>query len=324
MVSHHLSEVIEIADRVTVLREGRVVAQRETSSLDEDELVRLMLSTEAANQLAEVEAATHAHQQSTCDAPVEVAVRGLSGSVVEAFDLDLQVGEVVGFAGLVGAGHIDAAYLLSGAAPASAGTLRIGDKNLRAQTLTPRTAMRAGVGFVPGDRDAEGLFAQLAISDNVTIPRLRAFRRWGLLDNGAERTAAEGVVGLMQIRPADPRSKVGSLSGGNRQKVLLGRGLGVAQQVFVIAEPTVGVDIAAKMSIFQHIRTAADAGLPVIVASTDATDLEALCDRVLVFADGRVVEELHGADVTEGHIYQAIARSHRKVTAAPTIEGHAS
>lgn len=308
-VSHALDEIVDVADRVTVLKEGRRVATRQVAGLGERGLMSLMLGEEALADLDRAESAqSSARRDATVSGgPAVLEVERLCGVDLAGVSFSAGSGEVLGVAGLLGSGHLEIAYIIGGAQRGRGGRLRVADRAFDPTAISPAAATRLGVGFVPPDRAREGAIAQLPVGTNVSLPALRRFRRAGRIHRRAERSYVGERIRDLEVVPADPAMKVESLSGGNRQKVVLAKWLGIATKVLVLAEPTVGVDVGAKMNIYQRIRRAAADGLTVIVCSTDVTDLVAACDRVLALSDGLISAELSGPELTEQNILRAIS-----------------
>jgi ribose transport system ATP-binding protein len=309
-VSHRLDDLVAIADHVTVLRDGRSVATTSMRGLTHDDLVGLMLGKEAAAS-AHAVVSSHATGKPAALAKTAVSgrtlrVTGLAGAELKGIDFTVAPGEVVGVTGIVGAGQDELPYLLVGARRATAGTVEIDGTTYQVAGITPRRAARLGVALVPADRASEAVLPVTDITDNITLPRLRSFSRGGWLRRSAERDDACDWIERLDIQPRSPEKLVTELSGGNAQKVVLARWLAVARNALLLAEPTAGVDIGAKSLIYTHLRAAAADGLPIVVCSTDAMDLEQLCTRVLVLADGRLKAELTGTDVNEDTINRAV------------------
>jgi ribose transport system ATP-binding protein len=298
LISHQLEEVVQATDRVTVLRDGQVVEGGiPTRQTDEASLTRLMLGRHIV---------THGRVGSRAQDGEAARVTGLAVRSVSNFELSLKKGEIVGFTGLVGSGAVAAAEAIGGARPARGGVLTVAGKDLALNRKRGSTEefIAAGVAFVAERRLEQGLAADLTVTDNLTLPRLRS--RGSRLRAGgrwqAEETAA--MISKLDIRPPDPRALVGNLSGGNQQKVLLGKWLAGKPGVLVLHEPTQAVDVGARHDIIDAVRQCAGDGCGVIVSSVDAADLAVLCDRVLVFRDGRVAAELAG-DLTADDIIHA-------------------
>ena len=288
LISHQLDEVVETTDRVTVLRDGAVVESAvETRDVDEAALTTMMLGRHLASH---GRAVSHARGEQVA------SVRGLATDLVADFDLEVRRGEIVGLTGLVGSGFVEAAEAMTGARRAEAGTLTVDGRELPLDRRRGCTEefVRAGVAFVPERRLEEGLAGELSVTENLTLPRVRG--RGGRLRIGAEWQHAEtaAMIERLDIRPPNPRAPVGTLSGGNQQKVLLGKWLAGEPKLLVLHEPTQAVDVGARHDIIDAVREAARGGCGVVLASIDPSDLAVLCDRVLVLRDGRVVGELGG------------------------------
>jgi ribose transport system ATP-binding protein len=225
---------------------------------------------------------------------------------VAGFDLELKKGEIVGLTGLVGSGAVAVAEAIGGAREARAGTLTVGGKDisLKQKRGSSEEFIAAGVAFVAERRMEQGLAAELSVTQNLTLPRVRSRGSRLRIGGGwqAEETAA--MIKKLDIKPPDPDKLVGTMSGGNQQKVLLGKWLAGKPGVLVLHEPTQAVDVGARHDIIDAIREAASDGCGVIISSVDAADLSVLCDRVLVFRSGEVIAELAGA-MTQDDIIQA-------------------
>jgi ABC-type sugar transport system ATPase subunit len=314
-VSHRLSEVFEVADRVTVLREGRVVGREPVTSLTKQGLVDLIMGPAAGQPQARASETPAAVPQ----APVGSASREPAGSVMTVTALRsaklrgvsfaLAPGESLGFAGLIGSGLQELPYLLVGAGSATDGLIQVGGTSVPARKMTPLRATALGVGLVPGDRMREGLIGARPISENITMPQVRRFQRGGFLRRGQERAFSQRWVEDLAVTPADVRHEVRLLSGGNQQKVLLAKWLGVSSAVLVATEPTAGVDVGAKELIYRELIRQRLAGLPMIVCSTDVTDLVRVCTRVLALSGGEIVAEFAGDEITEDNILRAVLHS---------------
>ena len=279
-VSHHLDEVFEIASRVTVLRDGRRVETVSTASLDHNDLVELMTGgASTGHPLDETPAGVASSR-------VVLKVSAVSTSLLDAVDLEVRAGEIVGVAGLAGSGREHVAKAVFGSLP------RTGSVELDGRVVpgAPRASIRAGLGMVPAERVREGLVMSNSARENVSLPRVARFRRRGRLAVAAETSDAAAWLRQTNVRPPDePERLVRTLSGGNQQKVLLARWLGTEPRALILDEPTQGVDVAAKMDIYRVLRhTAAENGVAVLLCSTDSAELALMCDRVAVLTGGRV------------------------------------
>jgi len=302
-VSHMLDEVLELADRVTVLRDGKVVAAGEAAQgLDERRLVELIVGRSVAEMYPGTD---HVVGKPVLEAEMlfGISLRGVSLKVHER--------EVLGVAGLVGSGREEIAGSLFGATPRFVGKVMVDKHKV---FCTPRDSIRAGVGYVPADRKTEGLDVQERLREHILLPRLGPLRgRIKLNHRAARREAAEWAERL-DVQPLKLDRKMEKFSGGNQQKAVLARWLRTSPRVLLLDEPTQGVDVGAKASIYRQIRDAAAEGMAVLVASSDAEELVHLCDRVLVFRSGTVAIELRGNTLTEERLVAETlgATSHRK------------
>jgi len=290
-ISHRLDEVLSLADRVAVLRDGRKVADEPVASMDHDRLVELITGVSVTSSAA------RAGTRRT-DADPVLAVRGLAGEAVARLDLELYPGEVVGVAGVLGSGREAVSSLLFGAVEARADSFAVhGEPYPR---RSPARSIRRRMAFVPSDRARYGAIRPMTARENVTLPQLRTLRnRFGAVVRRRERAEAARLMAAYQVVPPRPEQTFALFSGGNQQKLVLARWLRDDPAVLLLDEPTQGVDIGAKTTIYDAVAQAAAAGTAVLVSSSDAKELLRLCDRVLVLRDGRVAAELHGDDLTE-------------------------
>ena len=289
-VSHRLEEVLSIADRVGVLREGTLVAEGPAKDFSPEDLVTLIAGREIS--------AMHPEPRPLRDDTL-LSVRGLGGGTIAHLDFDLHEGEILGIAGLLGSGREELANILWGSPPPARGTISVGGRVVASPS--PRAAMDAGMAMLPGDR-VRSLIANFDVRENLTLPLLRPFWRRGRLNRRAEHTEAREWVGRMDVRPPVLNRRVVQLSGGNQQKVALGKWLRIDPRVLLLDEPTRGVDVGAKAEIYRVIKETAERGTGVVVCSTEAKEIATLCDRVLVLADGVQAAELSGAAVDESNI----------------------
>ena len=309
-VSHRLDEVMDLADRVLVLRDGRVVADTPVSELDYEELVRLIVG-----QALEDAAPRDRH---TGGGPA-LHVRGLRGGTVRDLQLGVRAGEVVGVSGLLGSGREHVAALLFGALARDAGEVDVAGSPLSPDD--PRAAIAAGVAYVPADRHADGAVMTMRVRENVTLPNLRRLRRLlGWLDAPAERRDVDGWVDRVGLQPADPERPLELFSGGNQQKVVLAKWLRNEPRLLLLDEPTQGVDVGAKAAIYELVHDAAARGAAVLVASSDTAELASLCDRVVVMCDGIAAAEIPGRDLTEERLVIEALGRRVPATATPTTE----
>jgi ribose transport system ATP-binding protein len=298
LISHQLEEIVEVTDRVTVLRDGEVVDTGiATAAVDEAALTRLMLGRHLV---------THSRVDSTAADEEAAAVRGLSVGHVRDLDLSVRRGEIVGLSGLMGSGFEEIAEAVGGARRADAGSLTVNGKTLAlgARRASSERFIEAGVGYVPERRMEEGLAADMTVAENLTLPRIRSKGSRFLTGRAWQDAETAAMIAKLDIKPPDPAKTAGTLSGGNQQKVVLGKWLAGGPDLLVLREPTQAVDVGARHDIIDAIREAARGGCGVLIASIDAGDLAVLCDRVLVFRDGAVTGELTG-DLKQDDIIHA-------------------
>ncbi|AOX66309.1 ATPase [Curtobacterium sp. BH-2-1-1] len=301
LVSHDMSEVLEHADRVTVLRAGRVQAHRDTATTTADELVSLIVGRGLDGA-----AARSARPATTGDAVV--TVRDLRAGVVDGLSFDVADGEVVGITGLAGSGVEDVLPGLYGARAAT-GTLTVRDATVDLGATSPATSIARGVVYVPADRKREGGALTLSVEQNVTLPVLGKLRGLLGLSPARERSYVEGLVRDWDVRPADPSALFGTLSGGNQQKAVLAKWMQDDPRLVLLQEPTQGIDVGARAAIFSMLRRTADQGVSIVCASTDYEQLAQMCDRVVVLAHGRVHDVLTGDRIDRDVIAAAVVAS---------------
>lgn len=298
-VSHRLPEVMDLTDRSTVLRDGKVVETLVTKDCTENQLIELILGGELEDFYPEAHHAT---------SELAMSVTGLSGPVVSDVDVDVHRGEIVGLTGIAGAGYDEVPYLLFGASPAFAGSVWIDGATVDASSLSPLSAMGAGMALLPADRPRTSGVGDFTVKQNVSLPVLGRFFTGGRLRQTAERSTVQRLLDSYTVRPALPESPLGELSGGNQQKALLAKWMQREPPVLLLHEPTQGVDVGAKADVFDRLKEAADAGSAVLYCSAEYEDLAQMCDRVLVFQNGRVVAELSGGELTEDRLVEQCYR----------------
>jgi ribose transport system ATP-binding protein len=285
LVSHRLDEVLKIADRVTVMRDGRVVGTGPTAGMSEQVLTRMMLGFELEKYVAKRTGAAEDND------PAMIA-SDVAGGPIQGVDLTVAKGEIVGITGLPESGFEHLPYLLAGAA-AGSGTVRLNGDTLSLRSATLRDLVDRGVALVPERRDMFGLAMQMTVLENITLPRIRSRGNRAYVGGGWQMAEAMQVIEDLDVRPAEPLYPVNRLSGGNQQKVLAGKWLLNKPRVLLLHEPTQGVDVLARRDLLGLIEKTADGGCGVVLTSIEAADLAAVCDRVLIVADGRICAELH-------------------------------
>ncbi len=294
-VSHHLDEVLGLADTVTVLRDGRRVATRPAHGLGHDELVELMLGRQLLDAIP-----TGERTGEPDSARPRLVVSGLRGQTVAGLDLEVRAGEILGVAGLTGSGREEVAGLLCGRLP------RGGDVTVDGGSVPPgdpHAAVAAGIAYVPADR-AQATMPRAPVRENLTLADLAPFWRGGRLRRGVERRESERWIGELDVRPANPERPIAELSGGNQQKVVLARWLRTTPSVLVLDEPTQGVDVGSKADIHRLIDAAAAAGTAVVVCSTDDDELARLATEVIVMRRGKASVRLARSEASSERIEQ--------------------
>ncbi|TDE08618.1 sugar ABC transporter ATP-binding protein [Jiangella asiatica] len=286
-ISHHLDEIFQVCDRVTVLRNGRHVGTHPVGDLTSADLVRLMVGREFADD--------HPFPGDVTPGEVVLAVDGLGVRGLDAtVSFDVRAGEIVGVAGLVGAGRTETMRALFGADRADGGTVTVGGR--RVTIRRPRDAVRAGISFATEDRKAQGLILPMGGDVNITLAALRKVTRGGLLRRDAERAQAAAMASRMRVKAPDITTAVGTLSGGNQQKVVLARWLYRDARVLIMDEPTRGIDVGARHEIYAIVAELARQGRAIVMVSSDLPELIGMCHRILVFSRGRVVGDVPRAE----------------------------
>lgn len=302
-VSHHLDEVFELADRVTVLRDGKLAATVPVSELDHMRLVELIVGHHI-----ETTTATEAHVSGQ---PL-VTARRLRGGRVHGIDFDVYAGEIVGFAGITGSGREHVLALIGGQIPRDDGDVVVDGTELA--NYQPRQAIQAGVAFVPAERAVRGTVAPMNVRENMTITDVARHFLGGRLRRRPELDEARDWIGQLSIKTASTESMIGSLSGGNQQKVMFAKALRLAPKLLMLDEPTQGIDIGAKEQIHKLVDAASAKGVATVVASTDTDELVRLCHRVIVLADGRIRTTLVGDHIATERIEHSQLESSRRAS----------
>ena len=305
-VTHRLEEVFAITDDVAVMRDGRMVFEAPTATLERRELVEHITGHVAA-------AATGRWRPPEQGAPPEELLRAESLTLPGAVDgvsLVVRSGDVLGIAGLVGAGRTELARLIFGADRMTSGRVLVRGRPVRIRG--PRDAMRAGIALLPEDRRGQGMVPTFSVRKNITLPtlsRFRVSRTLPLPSPAGERRASRVLIARLRIKVGDPEAPIRNLSGGNQQKVVLAKWLESGADVFIFDEPTHGIDVGAKEEVYRLMVDLAAAGKGIIFISSEFPELVGICNRVVVMREGRLVGELEGDEVTEGalveHCYAA-------------------
>jgi ABC-type sugar transport system ATPase subunit len=294
-ISHRLEEVFQIADCVTVLRDGRFIGSGTVEQLDEDQVVRMMVGRE----LGEMYPKAAAERREV----VLEAVGLQDGRELHGADLKLYCGEILGVAGLVGAGRTALAETLFGIRPATAGEVRFEGEPVKLGS--PRDAIRLGMGLVPEDRKVQGLFLNMAVRENIVLTAIDRLVQWGFVSFIRANQMANEFVGKLDIRTPNLRQRVRNLSGGNQQKVIMARWLTLKPRVLILDEPTRGIDVGAKAEIHTLMGQLAQEGVAVLMVSSELPEVLGISDRILVMREGRVAGRFSRAEATQDKIMRA-------------------
>jgi len=287
-ISHRLDEVFAIADRVTVLRDGKHVATEAASALDRRSLIRMMVGRDLDEEFP---------PRTSTPGETVLEARG----ILDGVDLTVRSGEIVGLAGLVGSGRTETGLALFGAL-ATGGEIRMAGKPIRLRR--PVDALAAGIAYITEDRKAAGIFPWLDVGANITISTLEEFTRRGLLARGLERAAALQAVRDFDVRSAGLRQRAGTLSGGNQQKALLARFLLAPRKVLILDEPTRGIDVGAKTEIYRLMNRLTEDGLAIVMISSELEELLGMADRIVVMREGRTAGSVDRADASQERIME--------------------
>jgi rhamnose transport system ATP-binding protein len=296
LITHRLREVFAVCDRATVLRDGETRAVLDVAATDTDEIIRLMVGRELGQ--------VHRTEQMPGDNVLEI--RGLSrGKVLHDISLHVRRGEIVGLAGLVGAGRSALVRTIFGLRQLDAGEVLVGGEAVRVRS--PRDAIAAGMGLVPEDRRLSGLCLEMSVAENIALVDYGHRPLAAMVSHSESRRRAFALISDLSIRTRSPDARVRTLSGGNQQKVVLARWLARAPRVLVLDEPTRGIDVGAKAEIYQLLDRLAGDGMGLLVSSSELPELLTLCDRIYAVYRGRLVAEFDRAAATEEAIARACA-----------------
>jgi ribose transport system ATP-binding protein len=291
-ISHRLEEIFQIADRVTVLRDGRLVATKAVDETDREDIIRMMVGRELKEKIPK----TAAEQ-----GDVALEVKGLSrAGSLSNISFQVRRGEILGLAGLVGAGRTEVARAIFGADPFDSGTIYLDGKQVRIRS--PRDAIKLGIGLVTEDRKALGLVLGMAVRENVSLANLGSLSRLGFVSRRRERDVATRYVEDLMIKTPSIEQAVQNLSGGNQQKVVLAKWLFTQSKVLIFDEPTRGIDVGAKTEIYQLMNKLAQNGAAIIMISSELPEVLGMSDRILVMHEGEIAGELSREEATQERI----------------------
>jgi len=295
-VSHRLDEVLELTDRVTVMKDSRIVATEPTAAVTKRVLIEQIIGRSYGEQFPE--------RRALAEAPPVLRVRNLSGGIVQGVSFELRPGEILGLSGLVGSGRSEIVRMVFGADSRSSGEIEIDGRALKVSH--PRHAIGAGMGLLPEDRRGQGAIVEMSIAANVSLPTIRRFamRGTGMVRERAESRAVLERIARLNVATPSVRRPLKFLSGGNQQKALIAKWEMSDIRLFMFDEPTAGVDVGAKQEIYSLISELAERGAGVIVISSEIEEVVGLCHRVLVMREGRNVGVLEGDAISEAAILE--------------------
>jgi monosaccharide-transporting ATPase len=312
-VSHKLDELYEVCDQVTIMRDGKTIRSCAMSDIDKLELVSTMLGKEISRSSGRITAFDSEHAHLAGNKLLDV--QGLAdGSHVKDVGFSVRSGEIVGFAGLLGAGRTETAKLVFGANSPSAGKMEF-DGHAFAPG-SPAEAIAVGIGFCTEDRKIEGIVPDLSIAENMMLALMPKLARAGIVDEKKQAQIVDGLIESLTIKCSGPHQKIRELSGGNQQKVLLGRWLAMSPRLLILDEPTRGIDVGAKAEIQKLVNNLADDGLAVLMISSELEEITEGADRVFVLREGLSVAELTNGDINEDSVLAAMAHGTSDVAAS--------
>jgi rhamnose transport system ATP-binding protein len=307
-VSHRLDEVFEICDRVSVLRDGAHVATEDVNGITRERMVHLMVGRDIDTLFPKTEAHV---------GDVALKVKGLSkAGVFQNIEFEVRHGEILGLAGLVGSKRTDVAEAIFGIKPADDGTIEVDGRSASIQSA--RDAMALGIAYVPEDRQTHGLIGDLSIAENMTLPLVRKFARWGWIKRGAERQHAEFWRKNVSISLASVNQRARELSGGNQQKVVLSKWLSTKPRILILDEPTRGIDVGTKAEVHRLMSKLVAEGLAIIMISSELPELIGMSDRVVVMREGRISGRFTRAESTQQSIMNAATADVRSISVVGT------
>jgi rhamnose transport system ATP-binding protein len=309
-ISHRFEEVFDLADRITVMRDGRYIQVHNTAEVTVSAIVKEMVGRELGELFPKQEAEI---------GDIVLKVEGLNSvGTFSGIDFEIHAGEIVALSGLVGAGRTEVARAVFGIDPYDSGSVRIDGATLKPHS--PKDAIAAGVGFVPEDRRKQGLVLDLSVARNVTLTLRHSLARFGLISGRRERAAAEDWSQRLQVKTGSQDLPVSTLSGGNQQKVVLAKWLATDPKLLIVDEPTRGIDVGTKSEVHRLISDLAGRGIAILMISSELPEVLGMADRILVMHEGRITAELNRADATAELVMQAATGSREKLHLERTNE----
>lgn len=314
-ISHKLEELLQIGDHITVLRDGRIVADAEAADVDVAWIIEEMVGRSPASLFSRRE---HELGEVLLRATDVTLARVGGGYLVDHVSLELHAGEILGFYGLMGAGRSELMEVLAGVRPEATGDVKLEDVELAGMSVADR--IEAGIVLVPEDRKTDGLVQALSVAHNMVLASLGRYLNGFYLAGSRERTAVEGMIDDLRVRVADPANNIDSLSGGNQQKVVVAKGLLTQPRVLMLDEPTRGIDIGAKSEIFEIMSRLAREGYGILFVSSELKEVLAMSDRIVVLSKGAIVAEFEGDRVSEEELVNASAIGHGPARSTETAD----
>ncbi|WP_165620416.1 sugar ABC transporter ATP-binding protein [Streptococcus equi] len=292
-ISHRMEEIFRVTDLITVMRDGIVVDTKPTAETNPAELVKKMVGRDIDDYYPAKAAEL---------GELVFEVENLSGECFKDISFQVRRGEILGFSGLMGAGRTEVMRAIFGLDKRTAGRIRLNGQDI--QVTNPVQAIRAGIGFLTEDRKEEGLILDFSIKDNMTLPSHKDFSKNGFFDDKTSRDFVQKMIDRLRIKSGRPEMVVGNLSGGNQQKVVLAKWIGIAPKVLILDEPTRGVDVGAKREIYQLMNELAERGVPILLVSSDLPEVLGVSDRIVVMHEGRITGELSRGEATQEKVMQ--------------------
>ncbi|HEL0635103.1 TPA: sugar ABC transporter ATP-binding protein [Streptococcus equi subsp. zooepidemicus] len=292
-ISHRMEEIFRVTDLIIVMRDGIVVDTKPTAETNPAELVKKMVGRDIDDYYPAKAAEL---------GELVFEVENLSGECFKDISFQVRRGEILGFSGLMGAGRTEVMRAIFGLDKRTAGRIRLNGQDIR--VTNPVQAIRAGIGFLTEDRKEEGLILDFSIKDNMTLPSHKDFSKNGFFDDKTSRDFVQRMIDRLRIKSGRPEMVVGNLSGGNQQKVVLAKWIGIAPKVLILDEPTRGVDVGAKREIYQLMNELAERGVPILLVSSDLPEVLGVSDRIVVMHEGRITGELSRGEATQEKVMQ--------------------
>ncbi len=290
-ISHRMEEIFKITDFVTVMRDGIVVDTKQTQATSAAELVHQMVGRQLEDYYP---------TKDTEIGEIAFEVDSLSGEIFEDISFHVRQGEILGFSGLMGSGRTEVMRAIFGIDKKKSGSIKIDGRQVH--IANPSQAINQGLGFLTENRKDEGLILDFSIKDNMTLPSTKDFSQHGLFDEKTSQVFVQQLIDRLRIKSGRPALPVGKLSGGNQQKVVLAKWIGIAPKVLILDEPTRGVDVGAKREIYQLMNELADRGVPIILVSSDLPEVLGVSDRIMVMHEGKMMGELSRAQATQERV----------------------